>query len=781
MLQLLGVCLAAGLLVAGASLPVIGGAGLVAKSSADSFSDLPSELRITPLKQRSQVLAADGSVLAYFYAHDRREVKLTQVAESMRKAVVAIEDSRFYRHNGVDFEGTGRAMVENFKAGAVVQGGSTLTQQYVKNVLLNSAKTPAEIEAATAKDPVRKLREARFAMALEQRLTKDQILERYLNIAYFGSSAYGIETASRRFFSVPASRLNLQQSAMLAGLVRNPRDYDPTRQPQQALARRNLVLNRMLATGAITPQQHAAAVKSPLGLKISKTNNGCDAASAPFFCDLVVREIKKNPAFGKTPDERRALLNSGGLTIRTSLDRKAQTAAQEAMDSTVPRHEEEAAVINMVEPGTGRIKAMAVNRNMGADNPKRRPGDPRATRLNLAIGEQTGVQSGSTFKVFTLAAALQQGLPLSLAINSPNRYMSTAFPSANPFPYPVRNAADSENGVFDMREATELSVNTYYIQLLERVGVDRVRDLATAMGIRDLSDNDGEVGINSNPSITLGTEEISPLDLAAAYAVFPAQGTYCAPHAIVAVTDPAGRKYAAGAPRCKKVLDEGVANTVTEVLTGVIERGTAQRNGQIGRPAAGKTGTAQEYRAALFAGYTPQLSAAVWMGDPRGAAKHKLRNVTVNGELDARVFGGDFPTEIWAKAMRGAHDGVPVKDFPQPEADIMHGDVVNVPDVDGLSVGAARSILEQRGFTPVMRIKPVYDSAPDGRVAYTDPGAGAGLPQGNAVYIHVSNGQPVSPPPALTVPKPKPKPSAAAPPRQSPPKPGKPEKAPKPG
>ncbi|HMA47158.1 MAG TPA: biosynthetic peptidoglycan transglycosylase, partial [Frankiaceae bacterium] len=316
LLVITGVTVIAGLLVAGLLLPPVAGIGLVGKASADHFLALPTELVEPPLPQDSRILAADGSVIAVLRGPaNRRPVPFREIPKSLRDAVVAIEDSRFYTHNGVDPQGLLRAALRNTEAGGVKQGGSTLTQQYVKNVLIEQAPTDQERKEAASRSIDRKLREARYALALERRLTKDQILERYLNIAYFGSGGYGVGVAAQRYFDRPVSRLTLAQSALLAGLVQSPGNYDPYRYPDTAVRRRDVVLRRMAELGMITQPQAAAAQAAPLGVvqaPPSNTPDACEPSPAPFFCDYVRRSLRADPALGATQEERDRRVYQGG-------------------------------------------------------------------------------------------------------------------------------------------------------------------------------------------------------------------------------------------------------------------------------------------------------------------------------------------------------------------------------------------------------------------------------------------------------------------------------------
>jgi membrane peptidoglycan carboxypeptidase len=737
----------AGVLVAGLALPVVGGVGLVARAGARSFQSIdPTRFATPPLPQRSRLLAADGSLIAQFYDENRVVVPLRQIAPALRAAVVSIEDARFYEHSGIDVKGTARALVTNGRAGEVRQGGSTLTQQYVKNILVETATTPEGRQAARERSLSRKLREVRYASWLEQHRTKDEILQGYLSIAYFGDGAYGAEAAARHYFNKPAAKLTLPEAALLAGVVRSPGSYDPVRRPRAAIARRNVVLARMAELGHITPAEAQRAARAPLRLTIIPERNGCATSAAPFFCEYVVDHIANDPAYGATREQRVRLLLRGGLTVRTTLDWKVQRAAQGAVDGYVGGGTDYGAAIAMVEPGTGAVKAIAQNHAWGDK--------PGQTTLNYATdrahGGSHGFQAGSTFKVFTLAAALRAGVPVDLTIYSPNAAAfggfhdcttGAAFP-----PYPVANADVREAGSFDLRRGTWDSVNTFYVQLERRTGVCAPAELAEAMGVRKAT---GEP-LDRVPSFTLGTAEVTPLAMAGAYATFAASGSFCPPTVVTGVVDGTGRPLALSPTPCRQVLEPGVANTVGSILEGVIDGPDGSRTGRgasIGRPAAGKTGTVQDYAGAWFAGYTPQLAAAVWVGHPKGGVRYPLRDVRLGGTYYSRVYGGTLPAPIWAAAMRGALDGTPVKDLPPPDSRVVSGTETLVPEVRGLTPDAARAELERAGLTGDVGWS-VGSTVPRGLVARTTPRAGTPVAAGTRVAILVSTGVLSAPVPA---------------------------------
>jgi len=659
---------AAGLLVATLATPLVLGTGLAAKSTADSFEALPTGLPDPVLGVDSRILASDGSLVAVLHGPQNRvPVRIEQVAPVMRQAIVDIEDSRFYSHHGVDYKGLARAALKNTQAGVTEQGGSTLTQQYVKNVLLDEASTPDQQQAANGKSLTRKIKEARYALALEQRWSKSRILEGYLNIAFFGNNAYGIGAAAQRYFGQRVDQLSLGQAALLAGLVQGPSTYDPLHHPQAATARRNEVLARMRQLGHLTPAQETAARAQPLGLKPvlpPAAGDPCMSSVAPFFCDYVRQILLSDKALGATRAERDHLLLEGGLTVKTSFDPAVQHAAQQAVEGTVEKTNRAAATEVIVKPGTGQVLAMAVSRDYGTA-----PG-----QTTVALPTQPAFGPGSTFKVFTLTAALAQGLPLSTSFFAPACYVPTTFTiGSNSGRNPgdpnagcatgFANADPAEAATYAIPQATWQSVNTFYIQLEEQVGILNVAAMARTLGIPDA--RLAKVGPNDG-SLTLGTEVVSPLDMATAYATLAARGLRCDPRPLISITSPTGQPVAFTAPgRCHQVLDPAVADTVTSVLEGVLTNGTGYPNAAtIGRPAAGKTGTNEAFSSAWFVGYTPQLAAAVELGDPRGGQGHPLTNITIGGQNYAHVFGGDIPALIWGRTMYAALTDQPYAELP---------------------------------------------------------------------------------------------------------------------
>ncbi|WP_238430630.1 penicillin-binding protein [Frankia nepalensis] len=748
---------AAGLVVALLAAPVVGLAGITAKAGADDWLALPENLNVTALVEPSRILDAKGNLVATLVGEQYREVvPLAKVPVVMRQAIIDIEDARFYEHSGVDYRGMIRAYLANRESGGVTQGASTITQQYVKNVLIQGATTPEEREAATEQTVDRKLREARYALYLEEHLSKDEILERYLNIAYFGDGAYGIQAAAKRYFSVDVSELTLPQAALLAGLVKNPTAYNPALHPEAAVSRRGLVLAAMREHGHVGDADLAAAKAAPVGLRQPpRSTDSCADSSAPFFCDHVRRLLLDDRTLAPDENAARKLLYEGGLTIRTTLDPVAQGAATSSAREIVPPGNRVAAGVAMVRPGTGEVLALTENRDFGevADGQGPETTTDFVHTKEVYPVKETAFSPGSTFKTFALVAALEKGLPLSTTFMAPACYTSEKLPRKDDRGKPAcyANSDPNEAGLFSLTTATWHSVNTYYIQLAEQVGILKIAEMARRLGVKSCRVQEQTANLRSDSpckgtngvsavdgSFTIGSNEISTLDLATAYATLAAHGKRCDPRFITSITQRVG-----GADRpldfdqpdaCEQVLNPRIADTATSVLEGVINQGTAAGNGRIGRPAAGKTGTAEGYSAASFAGFIPQLSTAVTLADPRGPTMYPLRDV-----LGKRVvYGGDFPTMIWARTMTRTIEGqqLPVEPLPPPDNTQPVAPLGVVPNVVGKSVPEAVTILQGSGFAAQVA------GNQNGVVVAQNPPSGSQLFLGQPVTLFVAGGGP---------------------------------------
>ncbi|AJC56960.1 transglycosylase domain-containing protein [Streptomyces sp. 769] len=661
--KFLGVSVLAGAVLAGIALPAAGALGLAAKTSVEGFDDIPANLRTPPLSQRTTILDSDGGEIASVYSRDRTVVPLKDMSRYVQQAIVAIEDARFYSHGAIDVKGILRAVNKNAQSGGVSQGASTLTQQYVKNVFIEEAgDDPDKVAQATQQTLGRKVKELKYAIKLEDKLGKRKILQNYLNITFFGEQAYGVESAAQRYFSKHAKDLTLEESALLAGIVQSPTRYDPVNHPQAATARRNTVLRRMADLKNITRAEADAAAARPIKLKISRPQNGCITATdgAGFFCDYVREVLLNDKTFGATREIRSQRWMQGGLTIRTTLDRQSQKAIQASLSKHVYEDDPVAAAGAVVEPGTGKILGMGQSRPYGFGT--------NQTQINLSVnrkmGGGAGYQPGSTFKPIIAAAALEQGI-------SPYQQYSSPFKMAYPRPVQtctgewkgtdadtVQNEDPKEVGPYAMKEATAKSVNTYYVQLISDMGICPAVTMAKKMGIQRA---DGKQ-LKQAPSMALGSQEMSPLTMAAAYATFANEGTYCSPVAIASITDAQGKALNVPRTSCHSAMSKKTADTVNALLKGVVEDGTGKQAGLKGRDSAGKTGTTDSRYAAWFVGYTPNAAGAVWVGDPRH--QRQMYDITIGGVAHDKVYGADTPGPIWRDMMAGALDGRPAPALP---------------------------------------------------------------------------------------------------------------------
>ncbi|MFF4170226.1 transglycosylase domain-containing protein [Streptomyces sp. NPDC001744] len=659
--KFLGVSVLSGAVLAGIALPAAGALGLAAKGTVEGFDEIPSNLKTPPLSQRTKILDSSGGLIATVYSRDRTVVPIEKISPYMQKAIVAIEDGRFYEHGAVDLKGVLRAINRNAQSGGVSEGASTLTQQYVKNVFVEEAgDDPEKVAQATQQTIGRKIRELKFAIQVEEELGKKKILENYLNITFFGQQAYGVEAASQRYFSKHAADLTLGEAAMMAGLVQSPSRYDPVNDLQEATKRRNVVLQRMADVKDISQAEADKAKATPLKLKVKAPKNGCITAvnGAGFFCDYVRKTILSDPVFGKTAEERQKLWNLGGLTIKTTLSPRAQAAANEAAIAKVNKDDPVATSVVQVQPGTGKILSMGQSRPYGLD-PKK-----HETTLNLAVsnrmgGSTYGFQVGSTFKPITAAAALEKGISPAQTYTTPWKIEldKSSFRTCKGAPtgsdkWELQNELESEAGTWDMTGALGKSINTYFALLEQQAGLCETIQMAKKLGYER---GDGRP-IEENASITLGGEVSTPLSMASVYATFANRGLYCTPVAIESVKAANGDKLNVPQTKCSRAMNDRTADTINQMLKGVVEDGTGTKAGLDDRDNAGKTGTTNDRMDAWFVGYTPNLSTAVWVGDDIGKKDTSMFKITIGGEYYDKVCGGCLPGPIWKIAMRGALD-----------------------------------------------------------------------------------------------------------------------------
>ena len=748
-----------GVLAAGLVMPAVATASLATDTSVGLFEELPTELEEVALPERSVILAADGTKLADFYEQNRIVVTLDRISPHMRNAVVATEDRRFYDHSGVDLAGLTRAVIRNVTT-EDTEGGSTLTQQYIKNLLIQSALTgdltaeeradaiDAAREAEGVEGYARKLEEAKLAIALEDRLTKEQILEGYLNIAQFGQSQiYGVEAAAQYYFSIPSSDLNYLQAATIAGVTQLPGRWDPTVNPEASQARRNVVLHDMLREQYITREEYEAGIATPLvdTLAVSTPQFTCAAANAVanagYFCDYVTKVIRNHPAFGATPEERYRLLYEGGLTIKTTLDPRLQAIADEEVKNGIPVLDPSgvASAITVIEPGTGYIKAMAQNR---VYNPSEgaAPGETAVNyNTDAAHGGAAGFPPGSTFKPFTLMQWLREGRSLNENIDGRRRErVLTEFNASctgfAPTTWNPRNSEGPPGGAFmTVQDATRNSVNSGYVEMAAQLDLCAIFDGATQLGIRQ---GNGEP-VPVNPSGILGTDSVPPMAMAAAFATFAADGVYCEPVAITSVLTRAGVELTVPPANCAAVLEPHIAAAMNYALSQVWT-GTGRPIGALpGRVSAGKTGTTSENEHTWFVGYTPELATAVWVGFPDSMTP--VQRITINGQYFRNVYGSSIAGPTWKRFMTRALENMPERRFTEPSNAQINGTPVRIPSVLGRSEGGASRALRDAGFAVRVSETREFSSYPVDTVARVEPGSGTAS-RGATVTIFLSQG-----------------------------------------
>jgi penicillin-binding protein 1A len=587
----------------------------------------------TPISAESSTLfAADGTRLHTFHAEENRSVvALDEMPTHLRNAVVAIEDERFYRHNGIDVRAVARAVRANTEAGEVAEGGSTITQQYVKKVLLQDDSQTVE----------RKLREAALALQLERHYSKDRILELYLNAVYFGNGAYGVEAAANQYFGKSVRDITLAEAAMLAGQVQRPTATDPYDRPDAAVTRRDVVLERMRELRYAPDEEIDAALQEPLTLG-DPTTPAAERYEAAYFVEEVKQWILDDPRFGSTPQQRRDLLFGGGLRIQTTVDLAAQRAAEAAATEVLPDPAEDPDVgLVAVEPDTGFVRAMVGGRDFF--------GPGAAAKLNLAT--QNRRQTGSAFKPFVLAAALLEGMSPRTVYAAPG---CVSIPDVTPAWKPCNYSDSGPPGVVDLVEGTVRSYNTLYAQLIMDVGAEDAMEAASELGVRS--------PLEAVPSSVLGANIVTPVDMAAGFATFANHGIRVPPVLVTRITRSDGTVLFKHEHAQRRVLDAGIADTVTSILEQVVQRGTGTA-ARLDRPAAGKTGTDNDYENAWFVGFTPELVTSVWVGYHEGDIPMEPPRTPI------RVTGGSYPAQIWQRFMSAALAGRPVTAFTPPPSD----------------------------------------------------------------------------------------------------------------
>ena len=666
-LLFLGVSAICGVLVAGLLVPAAAVTGSSASGSIKFFETLPAELQVDPPSQSTSILASDGSVIANLYAENRTRVSLDQMSPYVKDAVIAIEDSRFYEHGGVDTTGIMRALVSTARGNR--QGASTITQQYVNNVINSSLEAEGKSDQVLLngvnKGVGDKLREMKLAIALEKKFTKEQILEGYLNIVFFNRDAYGIEAASKFFFSTTAKDLTLPQAALLAGLVNSPSFFDPINNPENAQARRDLVLESMLTQGKIQQADYDAAVATPVETKVTPARQGCAySATAPYFCDYVLHLLLNNPAYGADAEERERKVFRGGLTIKTTLDPNAQAVAQAQVEGSAGENPDKwGASLVSVQPGSGKIISMAQNTQFleaegKFNNVINFNVDMRDAQGN-DLGGLGGFQPGSTMKPFTFAQWLNEGKSMNTVLNGSVRRYPLNYRWKNTCPTRVDgayNTAEKRLGAADDLQNAEEgyyknmsvvdglanSINTMTFATAAQVDLCGIQKIVDAAGIHAGQTN--EPVPMTRLSNLIGATQTSPLTMASAFATFANDGEYCEPIAIESVTDATGAQLPAQATSCRDAIKPEVARGVSYALQEVLNRGSGSLiqpriSTRTSFPIAAKTGTNDPNNSTWVVGYTSGLATASWFGDALGGQDRPGRNLTLNGKFYKAIDG----------------------------------------------------------------------------------------------------------------------------------------------
>jgi membrane peptidoglycan carboxypeptidase len=754
-------CVLAGVIVAGLLFPVAAGVGVASNHASDLVAQGSADLVDGQIPTVSTMVDSAGTPIAWLYVQRRWDVPTDRIADTMKLAIVSIEDKRFADHNGVDLQGTLTGLAGFLKGGSDARGGSTIEQQYVKNYnLLVNADTDAERQAAVETTPARKLREIRMALALDKTLTKPEILTRYLNLVPFGNGAYGVQAAARTYFGVDAAQLNWPQSALLAGMVQSTTALNPYTNPKGALERRNLVLDTMIENLPDVADELRAARDQPLGVlpQPGALPQGCIAAGdRAFFCDYVLEYLSR-AGISKEDVARK------GYLIKTTLDPQVQTSVKQAINAVAsPTLDSVASVMSVIRPGKDAHKVLAI-------------GDNRGYGLKLEDGQTVQPQpyslvgdgAGSVFKIFTSAAALDMGMGTNALLDVPpffqgSRLGDSNTPGCPPKTWCVKNAAGYRSPL-SMTDALALSPNTAFAKLIQQVGVGRTVDMAVRLGLRSYAEpgtarayvKDDEsladyVKRENIGSFTLGPFEVNALELSNVAATLASGGMWCSPSPIDKVTDSNGKEVEIPTPKCEQVVPEGLANTLTNALAKDTTMGTgAAAAGSVGwgLPMAGKTGTTESHRSSAFFGYTNQLAAASYIFDdspkPGALCAFPLRKCGGAGNL----YGGTSPAQTWFQAMSPLAGAFGPVSLPPTDPRYVNGaPPVAVPDVSGLKLDAAKKRLKDAGFQVAELPTQINSAAAKDAVVGTTP-AGQVQP-GAVITINTSTGYLPPPPPPV--------------------------------
>ena len=698
-------------------------------ASACSFSTQDLVPPVPQVAETSEILGRDGRIIEIPPTDENRTVvTFEEIPEVMRNAVVAIEDERFYLHDGVDLKGLFRSASRGVTTGGISGGGSTITMQYVGNVFLDRTQQTAE----------RKLEEIVLARQFEEQFSKDFILTEYLNWVFFGARAYGVESAAQQYFDSSVSTLTLDQAALLAGLIQRPSALNPYNNPDGALSRREVVLSAMLRNDFITEAEYEAAVATPLNLspEFDEVEDRHEAGhfveevkawflNGGFMTEQWVADNPLRAAELSTYQAREDLLFRGGIRVRTTIDLDLQAQAEAAVQAIIPAGDQvpDASVV-VIDPETGEVLAMVGGRDFF--------GDSEFANVNLAVG--TGRQAGSAMKPILLAEAIERGIPVTQQFEAPQ--VLELQPPDLLEPWRVRGG--SRTGFSDLVDGTVWSRNTVYAQLAVQLGPDAVSNTSRELGIQS--------EIAPVYASVLGTENVTTLDLAAAYATFANRGVQHDPVFVTEIINPDGTTLWTHQPEGTRVLETRTADQLSFILGEVINRGTG-RDADFGRPAAGKTGTAQNFADATFAGYTPDLAAAVWVGFPQGQISMvPCTQKTCTAEdpgTSIQVAGGTYPARIWREVMSAAHANIPVAEFAEPPVSAppttveIVPDSVEVPDLFSLTPEEATELLDGTS----LRLTPVEvedETFAPGTIINQSPPPLTPVPGGSNVIVEVA-------------------------------------------
>ncbi|MFF1573990.1 transglycosylase domain-containing protein [Leifsonia sp. NPDC058292] len=765
----IGMSAVAGLLVTAAVTPAIAVTGMAANDSIGVFEGLPEYLSIDQLAQPTTIYAKQGDqdrALATFYSQNRLPVGFDQISQAAKDAAIAGEDPRFYSHGGVDIQGTIRGVLSTV-VGHDVQGGSSITQQYVKNVLLQKCeakpvKTKEEkaayqkcVDDSTGVSPDRKVKEMKYAIGLEKKYSKDVILEGYLNIAGFGGSVYGIEAAARYYFNVTSAQLTPAQAASLVAIVNEPTTLkldnpdSTTNGAANGYAankdRRDYILTKMYQYKKLTKAQYDEAVKSPITPSITPSVRGCQTAGgSAYYCDYVQKIILNDPSFGKDADTRASNFLRGGYKIYTTLDLDLQTTAEATLNSYVPKTYDQAnlgGALVGVQPGTGRVLYMAQNKDYSQDPDVIASGANYSSvnfNTDQAYGGSSGFQVGSTYKVFTLADWLENGHSLNETVNANVRtYPSGTFKAScidggvyGPTPprWPT-NDSGGEEGQRSALQATAQSINTAFVSMASQLDLCDIRKNAEAFGVHTATG----APLDTNPASVLGTNTIAPLTMATAFAGIANNGQVCTPIAIDKIVNAKGESVPAPTSTCTQAVDPQIAATMSYALKRVtMGGGTASGVNQTGKDMLAKTGTTDNNEQLWLVAATTKVAGAYWVGNIDGHANMR-RIYPTHGTTPALAR-----TAVMREVMNTAVGKYGGDDFASPTQKLLQGVQVAVPDLTGKSPADAQNILKGLGLEYADGGQ--QDSTqPAGTVSASDPGAGANVGKGTVVTVYTSN------------------------------------------